>query len=106
MECQVCGNILCIENGCLKKKPIDGPVVVNYYSKTENHTPITSNFDSENALINLIGLIEDKSPEIFALIDPATLIWWEEHTKSSFEKLRASALKKLSEREKRVLGLK
>lgn len=106
MECQICGNILCIERDCLKKHPIDGPVVVNYYSKTENHKPTMSNFDSENALIDLIGLIEDKSPEIFALIDPTTLIWWEQHTKSSFEKLRAAALAKLSEREKRVLGLK
>lgn len=67
---------------------------------------VSNELDFKGALCDLIGLIEDKAPELFSSIDPIVLKWWEKHTKSESEKIKAEALAKLSAREKRILGLK
>lgn len=67
---------------------------------------VSNELDFKGALCDLIGLIEDKAPELFSSIDPVVLKWWEKHTKSELEKIKAEALAKLSAREKRILGLK
>lgn len=74
--------------------------------KDLNASNASQDLDFKGALCDLIGLIEDKAPELFSSIDPVVLKWWEKHTKSELEKIKAEALAKLSAREKRILGLK
>lgn len=134
-SCSYCGSADCFNNDCKKEKldmfisNKDKSIILKRINdevkkkfdinlepildskifeklKDLNTSNASQELDFKGALCDLIGLIEDKAPELFSSIDPVVLKWWEKHTKSELEKIKAEALAKLSAREKRILGLK
>jgi hypothetical protein len=131
-SCDYCGSEECFNNFCEKekldmliskkdkslilkrindevKKKFDinlEPILDSKIFEKLKDLNVSNELDFKGALCDLIGLIEDKAPELFSSIDPVVLKWWEKHTKSELEKIKAEALAKLSAREKRILGLK
>lgn len=79
---------------------------VEEYKYKPSPKPPAKLFDTSGALCDVLSLLEDKSPELLKSVDKKTLKWWKAHEKKELEKIKQEALNKLSEREKRILGLK
>lgn len=62
--------------------------------------------DTNGALCDVLTMLEEKFPDAMCSLDRKTLAWWKQHEKAEESKTRAEALKKLSPKEKRALGIK
>lgn len=62
-------------------------------------------FDVEGALCDVLTLLKNKGDDLIEDVDTETIIWWNRHKDKEIHILKEKALKKLTEREKEVLGL-
>lgn len=64
-----------------------------------------ASFDIEGALCDVLTLLEDSNLLGKAAIPSDILEWWDGHQSRETQKVKKEALAKLSEKEKRALGL-
>lgn len=76
------------------------------YNGKKPSTTSSKGFDVEGALCDVLTLLEDKHVMAFYDLDVKTVDWWRDHEDKEAERIKQEALKKLSPRERRALGLK
>lgn len=62
--------------------------------------------DTDGALCDVLTMLEEKFPDAMCNLDRLTLAWWKQHEKAEQSKIKNEALAKLTQRERRALGLK
>lgn len=98
-HCHHCGGEHYMANECLTDPTKRGEGLKGYNSKT-------ASLDVDGALCDVLSLLEEKNLLTTADVPEDIMRWWKEHQYGEREKLKAEALAKLSDKEKRALGLK
>jgi hypothetical protein len=109
-HCKQCGGEHYFHEECLTDPSKYREGLVGYNKKPTQASPVKKankdRFNAEGALCDVLSLLEDNGMLKDANIPKDILDWWKKHQSSEKNKIKKAALKKLSAKEKRALGLK